>query len=178
MRCWYADKGMAFNLPNISASLGLQILNGLPDAVVVVDGDGHIAMFNPQAALMFRYARSEVVGKGVEILIPERFRSIHVAHRARYMDRLQIRAMGTQHMTLLGINKYGQEFNVEINLAPVIDETGGGTYVAAVIRKTSEILAQAARVLERKVVVQGDYNETTFTGNVNTEGDIVGGSKQ
>ena len=65
-----------------------------PDALLVCDPDGRIVQCNPQMESMFGYSRSELLGQPVEILIPERFRKIHPAHRGNYISQPRMRAMG------------------------------------------------------------------------------------
>ena len=117
----------------ISPELAVKINEILPDALVVVNNDGHIVLFNLAAELMFGYARVEVLGGPVEALLPLGVRSKHAAeHRPGYMDDPRVRPMGN-NLRLAGRNKNGKEFPVEINLAPVV--TTDGTFVCAVVRR-------------------------------------------
>src|SRR5712692_5343353 len=59
-------------------------LEAAPDAMVIIDRDGIILQINAQAEKLFGYQRNELLGKQVEILIPDRFRQAHPAHRKRY----------------------------------------------------------------------------------------------
>lgn len=61
-----------------------QILDTAPDAMVVVGQDGTIAFVNAQTEKVFGYARADLLGKALEVLIPERFRAAHTGHFARY----------------------------------------------------------------------------------------------
>ena len=56
------------------------LLEAAPDAMVFVDGHGHITLVNEQAERMFGYRRSELVGKGIGELIPKRLRAQHRRH--------------------------------------------------------------------------------------------------
>ena len=58
------------------------VLDATPDAMVIVDGDGRIVHVNAQTERLFGYAREELLGQAVELLLPERFRHGHVRHRA------------------------------------------------------------------------------------------------
>src|SRR5438552_9080127 len=74
------------------------LLQGLlelaPDAIVGVDPDGLIVLANSQAEQLFGYAREELLGHSLEILIPDRLRAIHPAHRRKYLENPQPRPMG------------------------------------------------------------------------------------
>jgi PAS domain S-box-containing protein len=90
---------------------------------------------NTQTERLFGYSRSELVGKPVEILVPEGFRTRHIAHRANYLSEPLLRPMGAG-LDLLGTKKDGTEFPVEISLSPLDSEEG--TYVAAAVRDVTE----------------------------------------
>lgn len=102
-----------------------------PDAIVIVDDSGNIAIVNVQAELMFGYARDELIGRPIEMLLPSSVRQAHVRHRSSYMEEPRLRPMG-DGQDLLGLCKDGSELPVEISLSPVSD--GGRRYVSSVIR--------------------------------------------
>src|SRR5688572_13184333 len=70
------------------------LLESAPDAIVIVDADGAIALVNSQAERLFGYDRDELIGLPVEILLPERARDRHVRHRDRYFSEPRTRPMG------------------------------------------------------------------------------------
>jgi PAS domain-containing protein len=65
-----------------------------PDAILVTDQTGSIVRANAQAEKFFGYARSELLGQPIEILIPERFRQTHPRHRTGYSHEPRVRPMG------------------------------------------------------------------------------------
>ena len=89
-----------------------------PDAVIVSDPEGRIAEASVQAERLFGYARAELLGKPVEILVPKRFRHSHPTHRSNYGAHPRVRPMG-DGLELYGCRKDGTEFPVEIMLSPV-----------------------------------------------------------
>src|SRR5690349_367748 len=89
-----------------------------PDAILVVDARGRITLANPQVERLFGYTNAELLGNGVEILIPERFRQQHPAHRSRFSDQPRMRPMGAG-LELYGRRKDGTEFPVDIMLSPM-----------------------------------------------------------
>jgi len=94
------------------------LLESAPDGVVIVDGSGLIQIVNRQTELLFGYPRAELLGRPVEVLVPERFRGRHVGHRATYQADPHTRLMGTR-LELFGLRRDGSEFPVEISLSPM-----------------------------------------------------------
>jgi len=106
-----------------------------PDAIVVADQTGRITKLNGQVARLFGYSRMELLGQPVEVLIPERFRDAHPAHRRDFHAGPRMRPMGAG-LELYGRRKDGTEFRVDIMLSPI--ETAEGCSVLCVIRDVSE----------------------------------------
>lgn len=99
------------------------LLESTPDAIVIVNDIGRIVFVNAQAESLFGYAKDEVKGRPLELLMPQRFRGVHVGHRAEYLRESRTREMGLG-LQLFGLRKNGEEFPVEISLSPLETETG------------------------------------------------------
>jgi PAS domain S-box-containing protein len=123
-----------------------ELLDSMPDAVVVVNEVGRVALVNRQAEAMFGYQAGELVGGPLETMLPERFRAGHGRHRERYMSRPHTRPMG-QGLDLYGRRKSGEEFPVEISLSPL--RTDVGQFGLSAIRDISE-RRRVERALEEK----------------------------
>jgi formate hydrogenlyase transcriptional activator len=106
-----------------------------PDAIVVTTSEGKITEINAQLERLFGYARSELIGQSIELLIPQRFRAMHPKHRANYAGQPRVRYMGAG-LELYGRRKDGREFPVDIMLGPM--EGTEGSIVLGVIRDLSQ----------------------------------------
>ena len=60
-----------------------------PNAIVMVDAQGKMLLVNGLTQMLFDYSREELIGQSVEILVPERFRTGHPAHRATFFGAPQ-----------------------------------------------------------------------------------------
>lgn len=123
-----------------------RMVEAAPCGMVMIDARGRIVLVNPQAELMFGYARTELIGNALEMLLPERLVATHASHRNAFAAAPSIRQMGVGR-DLTARRKDGTEFPVEVGLNPVPGEEGG-LVLAAVTditrRKTMELELQQA----------------------------------
>jgi PAS domain S-box-containing protein len=111
------------------------LLETAPDAMVIVNSYGQIILINAQTEKLFGYEKNELLGKDVELLIPDRFLGKHSGHRKNFFANAKTRTMG-EGQELFGKHKTGSEFPVEISLSPL--ETEEGLLVSAAIRDISQ----------------------------------------
>jgi PAS domain S-box-containing protein len=122
-------------MQSIPPDLARSALEAAPDAMIIIDSAGIIRYANRQVTALFGYPRDDIIGREVELLMPQRYRIRHLGHRERYKHSGNIRPMGVG-LELFGRRLDGREFPVEISLSPIVD--GERTLTAAAIRDVSD----------------------------------------
>jgi PAS domain S-box-containing protein len=111
------------------------ILDTAPDPMVVVAQDGKIVFVNAQTEKVFGHGRAELLGRSLDLLIPERFHTKHLAHLMRYFESPGVRSMASG-LELFGRRADGSEVAIEVSLSPV--RMGDEVLVSAAIRDVTE----------------------------------------
>lgn len=125
----------------------LEVVEAMPDGVVIVDRDGLIVLVNREMERLVGYERDQMLGQAVEMLIPGDLRSGHLASRSDFASAPHRRSMGLG-LDLAAQRSDGTTFPVEIALAPA--ELDGDQVVIATVRdvtanRSTEAELQAAR---------------------------------
>jgi PAS domain S-box-containing protein len=139
----------------IPPELARSALDAAPDAMIIIDGTGIIRFANKQVSALFGYSHEEVIGKEVELLMPERYRVRHLHHRDGYNHSIRLRPMG-QGLELFGRRCDGSEFPVEISLSPI--EDNDRTLTAAAIRDVTD-----RKRVEAELIVAREASERART---------------
>ena len=114
-----------------------RLFESAPDAILVVNSEGRIKRVNTVAERMFSYNRDELLGQPIEMLIPEKFRELHLDHRAKYHAKQSLREMGTG-LDVYAERKDGSTFPVSVMLSPLSQDEAG------------DVIAIAHDITERK----------------------------
>ncbi len=112
-----------------------KVIEASPYGKLLVDERGIIQLINPSLLQLFGYSKEELLGKSMDILLPERYRAGHEKLRAGYVKSPSLRPMGLGR-DLTGRHKSGTEIPIEIGLSPV--ESDAGNLTLAVVTDISE----------------------------------------
>lgn len=107
------------------------LVDAAPDAMVVVDESGQLVLVNERAAQMFGWSADELIGRPVEVLIPDELRDLHRGHRDGFRNNPVRRTMG-EGRELVARHRDGHHIPVEVSLSP--HDTHLGPVVSAAIR--------------------------------------------
>ncbi|MCC7478547.1 PAS domain S-box protein [bacterium] len=127
-------------------------LESAPCGIVMVDHSGKIILINLETERLFGYSRSELIGRAIEDLIPQRYRKEHVSLRDGFARQPEARVMGSGR-DLFGLRKDGSEFPVEVGLNPIMGPDGPAVLCAILDiterNQTAELLRIHAEELQR-----------------------------
>ncbi len=112
------------------------LIQSAPFGILIVDTDGRILIVNTETERLFGYHGKELLGRPVEMLLPQRFRDAHLSHRAGYHAKPYTRPMGAGTDDLIGRRKDGSEFPVDIRLSPL--QTDEGLLVMAAVQDITQ----------------------------------------
>ena len=143
----------------VAARFG-ELIESMPDAIVMLNATGRIVLVNAQTEAMFGYSRGALLGVPVETLLPQRFHANYVIHRAAFRRRPQTRTMGAG-LELFGLRRDGEEFPVEISLSPLV--TTEGMFVSSAIRDATE-----SRLIQKRTQ-EASRMKSEFLANMSHE---------
>lgn len=112
-----------------------KIVETAPVGMIMIDRDGVITLVNQEAGDVFGYDAAELLGQPIEVVVPDRFRSIHVTNRDAFFEDPTRRRMGGGRQ-LHGLRRDGSEVAVDIGLNPL--QTSAGPCVLASVVDVTE----------------------------------------
>ena len=108
-----------------------KLLDSTPDAMLFVNKQNHIVMVNAQFEKIFGYRQDEIVGRKLDILVPERYKKKHGRRVQKFFEQPKVRSMGS-HLEIYARRKDGTEFPADISLSPL--QTDEESFVTAAVR--------------------------------------------
>ena len=140
------------------------IVQSAMDAIVALDAEQRIVLFNPAAEAMFRCPASETIGQPLDHFLPERFRAIHRQHVAAFgLTGDTSRSMGHLH-PLTAIRADGEEFPIEATITRVAID--GRPYYATIVRDITarqQAEAEHDRSLAREAAMRAEAEVAAAT---------------
>jgi PAS domain S-box-containing protein len=110
-------------------------LESASEAIIITNANSEIVVFNYKAQELFGYELTEVAGRSVEFLMPQRYHQRHTEHRAGYRTHATKRSM-SREKNLFARRKDGTEFPIEAGLSPI--QTKDGLFVMTFLTDITE----------------------------------------
>ena len=132
-------------LQSTEARMG-DIIDSAMDAIVAVDESQRIVLYNPAAEKVFLWPRDAVLGRPLDMLLPERFRAPHREHIHRFGEAGITSRRMRRHTVLAGLRSDGKEFPIE---ASISQHSERGKKVFTVILRDVTERVQAETELRR-----------------------------
>ena len=153
----------------VSESYVFSLIDSSPDPLLVINQEGEILIVNNQLKNVFGYDKEELIGKKIELLLPETIRNKHISLRDSFFDNPSIRLMG-EDRNLKAVRKNGEVFPVEVSLSPIPEQQ----QVIAIVRDITK-----RKELDNKLAVRDKYITALMDSTpdpllvVNNSGEII-----
>jgi diguanylate cyclase (GGDEF)-like protein/PAS domain S-box-containing protein len=134
------------------------IIRNVMDGIITINEAGEIEGFNPAAEEIFGYSQQEVIGRNMNMLMPEPHRGKHDAYIRRYMQTGQAKILGVRGREVIAIRKNGEEFPMEISVSEMV--LGGLRYFIGIVRDITE-----RKRAEQKIAHLAHYDYLTDLPN-------------
>ena len=134
------------------------IIHNVMDGIIMINESGEIHGFNPAAEQIFGYSQQEIMGKNVNMLMPEPHRNQHDAYISRYLSTGQGRIIGLRGQEVTAARKNGEQFPVELSLSEMM--LGGKRYFIGILRDITE-----RKLTEKKIAHLAHYDYLTDLPN-------------
>jgi PAS domain S-box-containing protein len=143
-----------------------KVVESSPNGMLMTGEDGNILMANAAAERMFGHRRQELIGRPVEILLPERLRAAYLLKRAEHLLESTTRRMGGDD--LIGLRRNGEEFPLEVLLTPI--HSDAGTVVISTITDATEQNRRRAMLKRAKEAAEeADRAKSDFLARMSHE---------
>jgi PAS domain S-box-containing protein len=135
---------------DVDQIIGDAILSAQADAIIAADKEGVIIFWNPGAERIFGFARTEAIGRSLDIIIPARLRKRHWDGYRRVMESGESRYVQGDVLAVPSTAKNGRQLSLEFTIIPLRDGSGELIGLAAIMRDVTERFEET-RALKRQV---------------------------
>lgn len=138
------------------------------EAIITIDSNGNVNIWNPAAEKMFGFSAEEMCGKPLSPIVPEHLREIHQKAIKKVFDTGKLKLAG-HPVELYGVRKDGKEFPLEISMT--LWKTGGKKFITGIIRdiserkKVEEQLRQSQKMASIGILASGVAHEINNPNN-------------
>ena len=133
------------------------LLDMLPDAMIIVDGRGRIVFANTRVRGLLGYTPDELIKQPLSRLIPKTYRAEHKLHLAKFRDHGQAMAMGHRPL-VYGLDKSGSEISISVSIANL--DLEGERYSIAIMHDSGEVQSEITQA-----TFQSETDPLTGIGN-------------
>ena len=134
------------------------IISNVMDGIITINESCEIQAFNPAAEQIFGYSREEVLGRNLNMLMPEPDRSAHDGYVNRYLETGQPTILGVRGREMVAVKKHGESFPMELSASEMV--LGGKRYFIGIVRDITE-----RKQAEEKIAHMAHYDYLTDLPN-------------
>jgi PAS domain S-box-containing protein len=124
--------------PPTSEWLARRLVEGASEAILFADVDGLVRAWNPGAEAMFGWPAAEILGKTMDVIIPERLRGRHWDGWRKVIATGVTRYSGKDLLAVPAVRKDGSQLSIEFSIQIVRDDGGALLGFGAVVRDVTE----------------------------------------
>ena len=141
-------------------ALGLaRMVSVAPDAIIAVDSDTKIRIFNPGAENLFGHRAADIMDQPLDELIPDRFRAAHAGHVSHFRGSSEQSRLMTERSEIVGLRADGSEFPAEASVSKL--EMNGEIFLTVMLhdvtaRKQAEAKLIAAKEKAEQALIQAE----------------------
>jgi two-component system sensor kinase FixL len=121
------------------------VLDTVPDAIIVIDGQGLIQSFSAAAEKQFGWTAAEVIGRNIKVLMPQPYQNGHDGYLEHYARTGEKRIIGVGRI-VVGERKDGSTFPMELAVGEM--RSGGRRFYTGFVRDLTERQDTQARLQE------------------------------
>ncbi len=144
------------------------VVDSVGEGIVTINEEGQIETFNRAASQIFGYSAEEVIGAGIQVLMPESMRAAHQQGMRRFLSGGAPHVIGRGAVELPALRKDGSQFTVELTISAIIDE--GNYRFVGVLRDVTELKKSQAALREAvKEAQAANAAKSSFLANMSHE---------